>query len=194
MSTTTQILFNSPALHSLKRDQLVKLCKIHSIKASGKNVELIEKLKQHAQTLPRDSPLSVAARSEGLPPAGVEDEKMAEETATEDIGSHRHFQMPRPSEQWEVVMESIEEMMEDSSSQGTLSSTRTLNNVNGMSGEFGTGTSKCMFSLFISLPLMNPQPSLQRRLVYQSFSVFLGAEAAQYIQICTIFLSCIFIL
>ncbi|KAJ7726876.1 hypothetical protein B0H16DRAFT_1779853 [Mycena metata] len=54
MSTTTQILFKSPALHSLKRDQLVKLCKIHSIKANGKNVELVERLKTHARNLPRD--------------------------------------------------------------------------------------------------------------------------------------------
>jgi hypothetical protein len=44
----TQILFNSPALHSLKREQLVKLCKLHSIKANGKNVELIQRLRQHA--------------------------------------------------------------------------------------------------------------------------------------------------
>ena len=43
MATTTQILFNSPALHSLKRDQLVKLCKIHSIKANGKNSDLIDR-------------------------------------------------------------------------------------------------------------------------------------------------------
>ncbi|KAF9463269.1 hypothetical protein BDZ94DRAFT_1322002 [Collybia nuda] len=144
MSTTTQILFNSPALHALKRDQLVKLCKIHSIKATGKNVELIEKLKQHAQTLPRDSPLSVATRSEGTSPTDVEkrDETVDEESATEDNNPNRNFQLPRPSEQWEVVMESIEEAMEDSSSQGTLSSMRTLSNMNGVSGEFGTGTSK----------------------------------------------------
>lgn len=62
--STTQILFNSPALHSLKRDQLVKLCKIHSIKANGKNVDLVEKLKEHAKMLPSDDPLNVAARNE----------------------------------------------------------------------------------------------------------------------------------
>ena len=54
-TTTTQILFNSPALHSLKRDQLVKLCKIHSIKANGKNSELIERLKQRALELPPEA-------------------------------------------------------------------------------------------------------------------------------------------
>ncbi|KAF9269474.1 hypothetical protein L218DRAFT_1072313 [Marasmius fiardii PR-910] len=65
-TTTTEILFNSPALHSLKRDQLVKLCKIHSIKASGKNVELIARLKAVAETLPKESALRIAATSEGV--------------------------------------------------------------------------------------------------------------------------------
>lgn len=45
--------------------------------------------------------------------------------------------LPRPSEQW-VVMESIEEL-EESSSQGTLSS---LGSRNAVAGEFGTGRSK----------------------------------------------------
>ena len=47
-----QILFNSPALHSLKRGQLVKLCKMHSLKANGKNLDLIERLKRRAADLP----------------------------------------------------------------------------------------------------------------------------------------------
>jgi hypothetical protein len=85
-SETTRILFNSPALHSLKRDQLVKLCKLHSIKATGKNTDLVDKLKRHAATLPPGSPLSVATRSE-LP--------------QDDANSPPQ----RPSEQWEVVME-----------------------------------------------------------------------------------------
>lgn len=147
MSTTTQILFNSPALHSLKREQLVKLCKIHSIKASGKNVELIQKLKQHAQTLPKDSPLSIAARSEttvvpthpfDCDSDKTEEDRVVEEGNSSDYESSR-YQNPRPSEQWEVVMESIEELEEHSS--GTLSSTRTLGNP-GNAGEFGTNGSK----------------------------------------------------
>ncbi|KAH9474702.1 hypothetical protein JR316_0013167 [Psilocybe cubensis] len=144
MSTTTEILFNSPALHSLKRDQLVKLCKIHSIKASGKNVELIQKLRLHAQTLPKDSPLSIAARSEEhgpIPmqvqeplPQGLEDEQeMGDDVSYQNSRS-------RPSEQWEMVMDSIEELDEESS-QGTLTSQRTLGH-NGGTGEFGTGGSK----------------------------------------------------
>ncbi len=87
MSTTTEILFNSPALHSLKRDQLVKLCKIHSLKANGKNAELIDRLKQRAAQLPPDDD---------------DDTKM-----------------PRASEQWEMVMDDIEEVDEPSSEFGT---------------------------------------------------------------------------
>lgn len=139
MSTTTEILFNSPALHSLKRDQLVKLCKIHSIKASGKNVDLIQKLRRHAKTLPKDSPLSIAARSESAGPIPVEahtPETDAEEE-TKDDSSYRTT-LPRQSEQWEMVMDSIEEE-EEGSSQGTMSSQRTLN---GGTGEFGVGNSK----------------------------------------------------
>jgi hypothetical protein len=87
-SETTRILFNSPALHSLKRDQLVKLCKLHSIKATGKNTELVEKLKHHAATLPLGSPLSVATRSE-------------------QPQDNANSPPQRPSEQWEIVMEDI---------------------------------------------------------------------------------------
>ncbi|KAJ6618708.1 hypothetical protein B0H10DRAFT_2217443 [Mycena sp. CBHHK59/15] len=132
MSTTTQILFNSPALHSLKRDQLVKLCKIHSIKANGKNVELVERLKTHAKTLPNDNPLSVAFRSE---PEGAPEHQEEEEEGGD--GTQDKPWMPRPSSQWELVMDSITEEMEESSSQGTLSS---LKSGATLTGEFGTGT------------------------------------------------------
>jgi hypothetical protein len=146
MSTTTQILFNSPALHSLKREQLVKLCKIHAIKANGKNVELIQRLRQHAQTMPKDSPLSIAARSEPTGPIPLQapkpmEEEGSQEEEMDDPALHRS-RMARPSEQWEMVMDSIAEV-EEGSSQGTLSSQRTLNN--GIPGEFGTGSSQCMF-------------------------------------------------
>ena len=47
--STTDILFNSPALHSLKRAQLVQLCKRHNIKASGKNTELVDRLKEESR-------------------------------------------------------------------------------------------------------------------------------------------------
>ncbi|KAJ7177862.1 hypothetical protein C8R46DRAFT_987838 [Mycena filopes] len=140
MSTTTQILFNSPALHSLKRDQLVKLCKIHSIKANGKNVELVERLKTHARNLPRDSPLSVAFRSEE-----AQDEEEIQEAAR-----------PRPSSQWEIVMDSIVEEAEESSSQGTLSSRATL------TGEFGTGSSKSTTTVSSSIRALASSFGLKR--------------------------------
>ncbi len=148
MSTTTQILFNSPALHSLKRDQLVRLCKVHSLKANGKNIELIQRLRQHAETLPNDSPLSVAARSEvseTIPNQGIntseDDQRPTASLQEQDAFSFQNTR-PRPSEQWEVVMDSIEEV-EENSSQGTVTSQRT---VKGGTGEFGTGGSKCMYS------------------------------------------------
>ncbi|KAK7062844.1 hypothetical protein VNI00_000340 [Paramarasmius palmivorus] len=115
-ATTTEILFNSPALHSLKRDQLVKLCKIHSIKASGKNVELIARLKQVAETLPKDSALSIAARSEETQEED-EDDKMAVDEKEDTLAE-----------------------MGESSSQGTLASQGTM--ASHRSGEFGTANSK----------------------------------------------------
>lgn len=129
MATTTQILFNSPALHSLKRDQLVKLCKTHSIKANGKTVDLISRLKEHAQTLPKESPLSIAARSEEM---NVDD---ADDLGDTDMSS-RALNFPRPSEQWEI-MDTINET-EESSSQGSLAT---------RNGEFGTGNSRSTFCL-----------------------------------------------
>jgi hypothetical protein len=136
MSTTTQILFNSPALHSLNRSQLTKLCKIHGIKAGGKNVDLVTRLKQHAETLPRDEPLSVAARSEGEDETGND---MYDGDDNEYEGQMLKWK-PRPSEQWEV-MESIAEL-EESSNQGTLASRRTLERDGTVTSEFGTGASK----------------------------------------------------
>lgn len=128
MSTTTKILFNSPALHSLKRDQLVKLCKIHSIKANGKNKDLIERLQRHAQTLPPDDPLRVATRSDIS-----EDEQDNEEEERKKAAL-----LARPSEQWEIVMDSIAEVDEDAAN--TLKSNRTGNST--QAGEFGTNGGK----------------------------------------------------
>ena len=127
MATTTQILFNSPALHSLKREQLVKLCKVHSLRANGKNTELIDRLKQYAQTLPKDAPLSLSARKEN-----GEEQGSSEEDGDDDPEVAATCGVVRP------VMERIDEVDEKtSSSRGTLSSMRTTGT---SSGEFG---SKC---------------------------------------------------
>ncbi len=131
MSTTTQILFNSPALHSLKRDQLVKLCKIHRLKANGKNAELIERLKKRAQELPEEE-------------SGDEDTaEGATDVSDIETGAFGGLkEAARPSEQWEVVMEDIQETEEIGSSMGTLSSMKSFR-----SGEFGTSSSKCEFQV-----------------------------------------------
>jgi hypothetical protein len=148
MSETTDILFSHPALHSLKRDQLVKLCKIHSIKANGKKAELIERLKEHAKTLPRDSPLSLAARSEPgsiTQPSTFDDDSQDEMSVDDSPVSFQEsawgFQAPRPSEQWEVVMDAIEEMIEDSTVEGVTMSSQATTATE--CSEFGTGTTKC---------------------------------------------------
>lgn len=127
MDTATQILFNSPALHSLKRDQLVKLCKTHGLKANGKNTELVHRLKTHSQSLPPDAPLSVAVRSETFvnPSADTGDA----DSDHSDVSTARSV---RPSQQWEIVMEDI---AEESESQGTLTSKGTTRR----DSEFGTG-------------------------------------------------------
>ncbi|KIJ64787.1 hypothetical protein HYDPIDRAFT_187661 [Hydnomerulius pinastri MD-312] len=135
MSTTTQILFNSPALHSLKRDQLVKLCKIHSLKANGKNKELIERLQLHAKKLPPDDPLNIATRSDNLDAKAASDSEDEESHYRGEGSSASSFAMARPSEQWEVVMDSIAEVDED-----TLRSNRGRSNT--QAGEFGTNASK----------------------------------------------------
>ncbi|KAJ7905140.1 hypothetical protein B0H13DRAFT_2023492 [Mycena leptocephala] len=111
MSTISQILFNSPAL--LKRDQLVKLCELHSIEANGKNVELVERLKTHAKSLPRDSPLSIVFCSE-KEGASVAQDDVEAEAPQKDSSS--------PA----------------TSSQGTLSS---LKSSATLPKEFGTGSS-----------------------------------------------------
>ena len=139
-TTTTEILFNSPALRSLKREQLLKLCKIHNIKAAGKSVDLIERLKHHATTLPPDAPLNVAVRSED------DSDSMSVDECSQRP-PHLYPVMPRPSEAWEVVMDNIQEVPETSSSQNTLNSLRTVSSDN--AGEFGTANSKCRPIFFI---------------------------------------------
>lgn len=134
MSATTQVLFNSPALNSLKRDQLVKLCKRHGLKANGKNTELIERLKVKATE---------------LPPEAIEwrDDSDSDEELDPLPANLFQQQPPRPSEQWEIVMDNIEEEDELSSAANTLTSIRSVRNL-GTAGEFGTTTTKCECDVF----------------------------------------------
>src|SRR5882762_10209394 len=134
MSETTQILFNSPALRSLKRDQLIKLCKIHSIKASGKNVDLINRLKQRAQTLAAADLLTVTTQSDHTPEMDAGEDMDSEiEIDREDTGCHSFLRSgaERPSEPWEMVIEKVAE----DESQSILPFLETTT----MAREFGAG-------------------------------------------------------
>ncbi|ORY24783.1 hypothetical protein BCR39DRAFT_545922 [Naematelia encephala] len=54
-----KILFDSAALNALKRHQLVSLSKRYGLKASGKNVDMVERLEEFASTIDPDTPLDV---------------------------------------------------------------------------------------------------------------------------------------
>ncbi|GJN94144.1 hypothetical protein Rhopal_007218-T1 [Rhodotorula paludigena] len=55
MDPSEAILSNDAALHSLKRQQLLALCKQYGLKGSGKNVELIGRLQEHGRFLARSA-------------------------------------------------------------------------------------------------------------------------------------------
>jgi hypothetical protein len=136
MLETTQVLFNSPTLHSLQRHQLVNLCKIHSIRSTGKNAELVERLKKYAETLNVDGPSNVAL--------GSNDESTNNDTdpmKEDDNVDGRRSQ--RTSEQWELL-EVIEEL-EENSSQGTMSSLKTSSSNGTTSNDFGVERSRSEF-------------------------------------------------
>ncbi|EJD01791.1 uncharacterized protein FOMMEDRAFT_168412 [Fomitiporia mediterranea MF3/22] len=129
--STTDILFNSPALHSLKRAQLVQLCKRHNIKASGKNTELVARLQEHARALPSNTPLSVAVRSESLDATDISDEDDVEEQLESP-------EKERDSQVWEIVSRNGSVFAED---RGSVNSKE--GPTSGQAGEFGTaGSSK----------------------------------------------------
>lgn len=141
--STTSILFDSPALSSLKRAQLVQLCKRHNIRASGKNVDLVDRLKQHADSLSRgEEPQMSPFKSEQV----VYDEDEDEDACK-----------TRPSDKWEVVMEGIEEedpflerkenvVVAGSGSSASLKSFHSAKDIELVNeqGELGPGASKCM--------------------------------------------------
>ncbi|KAH8833786.1 hypothetical protein DL96DRAFT_1578403 [Flagelloscypha sp. PMI_526] len=123
------ILFNSPALHALKRDQLVKLCKMHSIKANGKNptAETSSGIFDH------DDPFSSTEEPRARP-------------ATP------------PSEQYDVFMDSIAEEDEAASSAGNTLVSKTSKRTfkSSMTGstlasEFGTSKSSSTMGSLKSL-------------------------------------------
>lgn len=149
MAATTQILYNSPALRSLKRDQLVKLCKTHSLKANGKNTELIERLKKHALELGQETFFDNA----DTPDKARQKEK-------ENINDGFKMQMPRPSEQWEIVMEDIQEVPEPL---GTVSSKGTITGIRGGGDEFGSKSELSVLSVCVSTSLHSWEVRIRRQ-------------------------------
>jgi hypothetical protein len=137
--STTDILFNSPALNSLKRIQLVQLCKHHNIKSTGKNNELVSRLKEHARALPSDAPLNIAVRSENdfsSPMNSSEGDDNSENDGVEEESDVQNGNL-RPSQMWNPVMDDITEL-----SEGTANSKKSVSS-SGSAGEFGTSNSKC---------------------------------------------------
>jgi hypothetical protein len=118
MDTNTSILYNSPALHALKRDQLLGLCKIHGVKASGKNADIVRRLKFHARTMQLDD--------------------ASGDSDSDDNPTAANPAVPRVSEAWEL-MDTIEET-DERSNKGSLTSLRTAGNMT--TGEFGSSNSK----------------------------------------------------
>ncbi|KAG8699545.1 hypothetical protein FRC09_006553 [Ceratobasidium sp. 395] len=101
-----EILFNSHALNSLKRTQLIKLCKRYGIKATGKSPELVAKLEAYAQTLPPASTFICPSEADLLSSPskqfyGEESDSEVEEIAPITLARGRG----RPSDQWEGVSE-----------------------------------------------------------------------------------------
>jgi hypothetical protein len=140
MSETTQILFNSPALHALKRDQLVKLCKIHDLKVSGKKQDLIARLNAHADALRATTT--------------ADDSRDNDNETLSQPPSFAYSTLARPSEQWEVVMDDIQELPEGDSRTRSLSSSSGSRTGGSDTDEFGLSNSKCMSSTFLNHSLM----------------------------------------
>lgn len=143
MSSSTDILHNSHALSSLKRAQLVQLCKRYGIKAAGKNTELVEKLQEYARNRPADAPMTIMT-------SDMEYNSLDETTDGEEDGPAVARTKVRPSEIWEVIHEETNEEMEtiDESQHGSYNSKKGSVNSHGSLrgnrtvGEFGL--TKCM--------------------------------------------------
>ncbi|KAG8741563.1 hypothetical protein FRC10_002687 [Ceratobasidium sp. 414] len=100
---SNEILFNSHALNSLKRTQLVKLCKRYGIKATGKNPELVAKLEAYSQNLPPASTFICPSEADLL-------SSPSKQSFSDDFDSDVEGDVPvrsgsrrgQPTDQWEV--------------------------------------------------------------------------------------------
>ncbi|KZS96977.1 hypothetical protein SISNIDRAFT_450767 [Sistotremastrum niveocremeum HHB9708] len=150
--SSTDILHNSYALSSLKRTQLIKLCKRYGIKATGKNTELVEKLQEYARNRPADAPLTIMT-------SDMEYNSLDETTDDGEDTMGPGKTKVRPSEIWEVIHEETNEEMDamDGSQQGSFNSKKGSVNSHGSMrsnrtvGEFGLTKSSGVTSSLKSL-------------------------------------------
>lgn len=142
--SANDIIFNAPALNSLKRAQLVQLCKSHDLKTTGKNNELVNRLQEYAQVMSTDGLLTVFEGSENRP-------------STDD--SHENGVDTQRSNQ---SLDYITELTEESSRNGSANSKKSVAS-SGSAGEFGTSTSKCAYlvikNVFFVLTPVQPRCS-----------------------------------
>ncbi len=119
-SPATDILFNEAALSSLKRSQLVQLCKMHGVKANGKNVEIVKRLQDYAmgtmETVQEDVEDVTKVHAQPEPTDDdmddvVEKDSMVDLRDEDDL--KRAHQGPRPSDVWEVIEEQTMKEMKD---------------------------------------------------------------------------------
>ncbi|KAG9083582.1 hypothetical protein FRC06_004470 [Ceratobasidium sp. 370] len=101
---SNEILFNSHALSSLKRAQLIKLCKRYGIKATGKSSELVTKLEEYAQTLPPASTFICPSEADILSsPLKQSFSDYSGSDVEADVPARSGSERGRPSDQWEGI-------------------------------------------------------------------------------------------
>ncbi|ORX39072.1 hypothetical protein BD324DRAFT_679573 [Kockovaella imperatae] len=161
------ILHNSPALHALKRHQLVSLSKKYGLRSSGKNDELIHRLQECMSINPwaKLNTVEVASTLSGvkppsLPPLSFEHDlgdfanQPAESPDSNNVHPPRAAHAPRPSDGWEVLSESNASIVspdrEMSSKHTSVSSWKSAGNGESLS-EFGEGEAKSKSSRSTSL-------------------------------------------
>ncbi|KAF8523777.1 hypothetical protein BU17DRAFT_85653 [Hysterangium stoloniferum] len=117
-----------------KRQQLIQLCKRNGIKATGKNTEIIEKLKAHAL----NNPFSPSSLNEHTGLSSDDDNNK----------ENRRMPMPRPSETWSVIEEDSREVQRvhlglkdiQEEVEHDMNTTGSLRGFGVSSREFGNGT------------------------------------------------------
>ncbi|KAG8929643.1 hypothetical protein FRC02_005274 [Tulasnella sp. 418] len=171
MSSSTEILFNSPALNSLKRSQLIKLCKRHGLKAAGKNAEMVERLQEYGRTMQVHEPFVIPTSDAAIDEAEVLGHDEDSEDGGSDIGqTPRGPGSFRTSEPWSIIDEGSREeenvlpLLSRNRSVKSTFSTSTM----GEFGSQGSGTSSKSSSVTSSLKALASSLGLSRQLSFKS--------------------------